>query len=125
MSLQHKFPEGYPWTNDNTHIWYANIAYDGLGLVNYKGSGCTAFAMIASDAIFGKNPVYRYKDKNQIRVGDILRINNDTHSVIVVEDLGKYTYRVAEGNYYYSIHYGRVINLETTGFDWGFTRYPK
>ena len=81
--------------------------------------------MIASDAAFGKVPVYKKVDRDNIKVGDILRVNDDTHFVIVLEDLGNNKYRIAEGNFNDSVHYGRVLNLEESGFDYRFTRYPE
>ena len=80
------------------------------------------FAMMASDVVFGKDtPVYQYYDKSQIRVGDILRINNDTHSVIAIKIDGNMI-TIAEGNYNSSIHYGRVIDIDKSNFVYGFTR---
>ena len=97
----------------------------GLGYSRYDGSGCVAFAMMASDAAFGDIPAYKFEDKSKIRVGDIIRINNDTHSVIVIKDNGGSKYTIAEGNYNSSVNYGRIIDLSKTGFTNGFTRYPK
>lgn len=82
-----------------------------------------AFSMIASDAAFGKIPAYKFTDKNKIRVGDILRINNDTHFVIVLKKINKSKFKIAEGNYNASINWGRVIDINETGFDYGYTRY--
>ena len=82
--------------------------------------------MIASDIAFGATlPVYKFYDKKEIRVGDILRILKDTHFVIVIEDMGDNEYRVAEGNYGGAVHYGGIIDIEMTGFAYGFTRYPQ
>ena len=97
----------------------------GLGYSSYSGCGCFAFAMIASDAAFGNAPAYEFTDKNKIRVGDILRINNDTHFVIVLKKNRNTKYTIAEGNYNSSINWGRVIDLKETGFDYGYTRYKK
>ena len=62
--------------------------------------------MIASDAAFGNISAYEFNDKNKIRVGDILRINNDTHFVIVLKILGDSKYKIAEGNFNSSINWG-------------------
>ena len=125
MTLEEKYPNGYPWTNDNEYRWGWDAAY-GLNRPWYLGYGCVAFAMMASDAAFGTTlPVYQFNDKKDIRVGDILRILKDTHSVIVLEDLGDNEYIVAEGNYGGAVHYGGIINIEVVGFDYGFTRYPQ
>ena len=116
MGLQSKYPQGYSWNNSNKYSWGTSVAI-GLGYSRYDGSGCVAFAMMASDAAFG--------DKSKIRVWDIIRINNDTHSVIVIKDNGGSKYTIAEGNYNSSVNYGRIIDLSKTGFTNGFTRYPK
>ena len=79
--------------------------------------------MLASDAAFGNIPAYEFRDKSEIRVGDILRINNDSHSVIVLKKNGGSQYTIAEGNYNSSINWGRVINIDTSGFVYGYTRY--
>ncbi len=49
-----------------------------------------------------------HKDYTNIKVGDILRVDNDTHSVIVLE-VRDNSVIVAEGNYNASIHWGREI----------------
>ena len=124
MGLQSKYPQGYSWNNSNKYSWGTSVAI-GLGYSRYDGSGCVAFAMMASDAAFGDIPAYKFEDKSKIRVGDIIRINNDTHSVIVIKDNGGSKYTIAEGNYNSSVNYGRIIDLSKTGFTNGFTRYPK
>ena len=94
-----------------------------MGYSAYTGNGCFAFAMIASDAAFGNIPAYEFKDRKKIRVGDIIRINNDTHFAIVLKINGNSKYTIAEGNYNSSINWDRVIDLNQTGFDYGYTRY--
>ena len=121
IALKEKYPEGMPWTNANKYTWGSTIAM-GLGYSSVGGSGCQAFAMIASDAAFGDIPVYKFTDKKQIKVGDILRIKNDSHSVIVLEINGN-NITIAEGNYNSSIHWGRVIDIDNCGFVYGYTRY--
>lgn len=102
IAMKEQFPEGMPWTNDNYYAWNAGI-YSG-------GYGCAGFAFILSDAAFGTEaPAYIHEDYNNIRVGDILRINNDTHSVVVLE-VKPNSVIVAEGNYNSSIHWGREIS---------------
>ncbi len=94
------FPEGMHWTNDNYYAWKGGI-YTG-------GFGCAGFAFAVSDAAFGDAPARIHYDYTNIQVGDILRINNDTHSVIVLE-VKENSVVVAEGNYNSSIHWGREI----------------
>ncbi len=94
------FPEGLKWTNDNYYGWKGGI-YSG-------GFGCAAFAFAVSDAAFGDARATIHHDYNNIRVGDILRVENDTHSVIVLE-VKQDSVIVAEGNYNSSIHWGREL----------------
>ena len=61
-----------------------------------------------SDAAFGDTKALIHKDYSNIRVGDILRVDNDTHSVIVLE-VREDSVIVAEGNYNSAIHWGREI----------------
>jgi len=114
IALQDKYPEGMPWTNANT----------------YKGGGCVAFANILSDAAFGVDAPYHtvirptYED---IRVGDILRLNDNTHSVIVLKKDSE-CIEIAEGNYNSSIHWGRIIfrdSLDNGQIDYLISRYPE
>ncbi|MEE3467812.1 MAG: Ig-like domain-containing protein [Eubacterium sp.] len=105
MAKKKKYPEGKSWTNANSYTWNA---FPGI---RYIMAGCAGFAAIMSDAAFGKKtPAREVKNPKaaKVRVGDMLRLNNDTHSVIVlkVETDG---FVIAEGNYNYSIHWGRKI----------------
>lgn len=94
------FPEGMHWTNDDYCPFKGGIFYGGYG--------CAAFAFYLSDAAFGNAQARIHTDYNNIRVGDILRIYNDTHSVIVLK-VNPDSVTVAEGNYNSTIHWGRVI----------------
>lgn len=94
------YPEGMAWTNDNFYSW--------KGGIYSAGFGCAAFAFAVSDAAFGDAPAVMHTDYNNIRVGDILRVEHDTHSVIVLEVKAD-SVIVAEGNYNESIHWGREI----------------
>lgn len=100
MAQKAVFPEGMHWTNNDFYRW--------KGGVFMGGYGCAAFAFAVSDAAFGDAPAKVHKDYNNIKVGDILRINNDSHSVIVLE-VRENSVIVAEGNYNSSIHWGREI----------------
>ncbi len=115
MGLKPSYPEGMYWTNEI--VYQFNGAY-------YIGYGCAAFTFLVSDAAFGNVPVYEHYDYTKIRVGDILRINNDTHSVIVLEVHDDYIV-IAEGNYNKSIHWGRRLtnaDLEKN-LDYVWSRY--
>lgn len=100
MAMQSKYPEGKKWDNSNYYGWKGGI-YSG-------GYGCAGFAFLLSDAAFGSAPARIHRNKNNVRVGDILRLNNDGHSVIVLE-IQSDGVIVAEGNYNSSIHWGRKI----------------
>ena len=109
-ALKSKYPQGTSWTNNNQYTWPSSVAI-GLGYSSYRGSGCVGFAMLASDAAFGSIPAYKFTDKTKIRVGDIIRINNDTHFAIVLKINGNSKYTIAEGNYNSSINWNRIIDL--------------
>lgn len=115
--LKAAYPEGMRWTNDNSHFSAG---------VNMTGYGCAGFALICSDAAFGSLPVTEtHSDFDRVRVGDILRVSNDTHSVVVLEKRAD-SVIVAEGNFNSSIHWGREISrgeLERGNFS-AQTRYP-
>jgi hypothetical protein len=110
------FPEGMHWTNDNYYEWNGGTFVGGYG--------CAAFAFQLSDAAFGNNPATIHRDYDNIKVGDILRVYNDTHSVIVLEVRGD-SVIVAEGNYNSSIHWGRKMTRSEIIDDYSYimTRY--
>ncbi len=99
------YPEGMTWTNKDCYVSMARGSDYGVAT---KGYGCHGFALAASDAAFGDAPIHFLKNPNQIRVGDILRINNNSHTVIAIGfDATGIT--IAEGNYNSSIHWGRKL----------------
>lgn len=104
IALKEEYPEGMKWTNENYYAWKGGV-YSG-------GYGCAGFAFILSDAAFDSLPAREHTDFSKVRVGDILRLNDDTHSVIVLE-VKKDSVIVAEGNYNSSIHWGREISFST------------
>ena len=118
QALEEEYPEGMSWTNANSHFSPA---------LNTMGYGCAGFALICSDAAFGDLPVTsRHSDFDAVKVGDILRINFDTHSVVVLEKRAD-SVIVTEGNFNSSIHWGREISrqsLEDTQFTVQ-SRYPQ
>lgn len=115
--LKADYPEGMEWTNDN---YYSSSVLGG-------GLGCAGFAFLCSDAVFGDLPrTGTHSDFDAIRVGDYVRMNNDTHSVTVLEKRAD-SIVVTEGNYNSSIHWGREISrksLEAGNF-FVVTRYPE
>ena len=82
--------------------------------------------MILSDAAFGDREgrqisPFRF---GSVRVGDILRINGDTHSVIVLE-VNSDSVVIAEGNYNSSVHWGRTLSRQVVeSASYLITRYP-
>lgn len=119
IALKAKYPEGTPWTNDNYYDWKGGI-YD-------RGYGCAGFAFILSDAAFGDLPARQFTDFAQLRVGDILRMNNNGHSVVILEIRGD-QYVIAEGNYNSSIHWGRIVSKDevfSSATTYAMTRYPQ
>lgn len=118
IALKGEYPEGMRWTNDNYYAWNGGI-YSG-------GFGCAGFAFMLSDAAFGTLPARMETPSfDAIRVGDILRINNDTHSVIVLEVRANGVV-IAEGNYNSSIHWGRILTADQVNrADYAMTRYPE
>ena len=116
--LKESYPEGMRWINENSYTSSA------MWLTGY---GCAGFGLICSDAVFGDLPsAGRHSDFDAIRVGDMVRINHDTHTVVVLEKLAD-SIIVTEGNYNSSIHWGREISrsaLEDSDF-YVTTRYPQ
>lgn len=120
---QEAYKEGTTWTDYEPYS-------DTAGYYRWKGGtldgknisavGCVAFAFILSDEAFGSLPARMYAAGEftfaDIKVGDILRINGDSHTVIVLEvsDVGVV---VAEGNistgdHKGKVHWGRAISKE-------------
>ncbi len=121
IAMKDQYPEGMRWTNDNKYTWDKENC-------NFTGEGCLAFAMIMSDAAFGKDaPVRSVKDLSKVRAGDILVYKNGCFIVIVLE-VKENSVIVAEGNYYNSqiVSWGREISLDEIRytFEEMYTRYP-
>ncbi|MCI9343147.1 MAG: leucine-rich repeat domain-containing protein [Lachnospiraceae bacterium] len=138
LKEQDAYKEGTTWTDYEPYS-------DSKGYYRWKGGtldgkniaavGCVAFAFILSDAAFGSLPNRMYASGEfsyeDIKVGDILRVNNDTHTVIVLEvrDVGVV---VAEGNigmgdHQGKVHWGRTISKEEVmgSTSHYITRYPE
>ena len=122
IAMKSKYPEGTPWTNSNSYVWDCTVFPDTI----YTGFGCVAFAMILSDAAFGdrEGRTVETVRLGNVRVGDILRINGDSHSVIVLE-VNADSVVIAEGNYNSSVHWGRTLSRQVVeSADYLITRYP-
>jgi len=118
-ALKSQYPEGTPWTNDNRYDWHGGI---------YRGGyGCAGFAFMLSDAAFGSLPARKLEtfSYSDVRTGDILRLSNGTHSVIVLEIYPDHVV-IAEGNYNKSVHWGRTVTKdEAEQSAYLMTRYPE
>ncbi len=126
------YKEGREWTNDvpysdaNLYQWHGGT----LDGVNISAVGCVAFAFTLSDASFGELKARKYAQGaftfEDIKVGDILRVREDAHTVIVLEvsDAGVV---VAEGNYNGTVHWERKISKDEVMKDTShyITRYPE
>ena len=119
LAQKTRYPEGMIWTDNDSYFWNIN---------NTKGYGCAAFAFILSDAAFGTLPSRTLSDVtiDDLRVGDILRMDKDTHSAVVLEVYEDHVV-LAEGNYNSSVHWGRVFTAQeiASSVDYAITRYPE
>lgn len=127
------YKEGTTWTNfepygtnsvEKEYRWKGGKI---LGNVS-SGVGCAAFVFILSDEAFGELPARVLYDNDKfssVKVGDILRINGNSHSVIVLRKTPAGVI-VAEGNYSGTVHWGRVLTKdEVNQADFIVTRYPQ
>ena len=111
LSFKTKYPEGMKFTNADYRSWVGGI---------YRGGyGCAGFCFELSDAAFAPNlAVMRTTNLTTgLKPGDIIRLDYNTHSVIVLEVYSDYVV-VAEANYNKSVHWGRRITfaeIEKTG----------
>ena len=133
-----EYKEGTTWTNDEPYSdskGYYRWKGGPLGGANIVAVGCVAFSFILSDEAFGSLPARMYGEGafqyEDIKVGDILRVNGDAHTVIVLE-VDEVGVVVAEGNistgdHKGKVHWGRTISKEevmrTTSHY--ITRYPE
>ena len=132
VALQKEYPEGRTWTNSDPygpgkpepHYRWKGGPIDGKNIVSV---GCAAFAFILSDAAFGNLPnrtvqAGQIKLEN-VRVGDVLRVNGNSHVVIVLKVTAGGVI-IAEGNYNGTVHWGRAMSrAEVEGADLLLTRY--
>lgn len=117
VSLKNEYPQGMRWTDDD---YYQSTA------LCRGGHGCEGFALICSDIAFGNLPISRtHSNFDEIRVGDMIRMNNDTHTVIVLQKK-KDSVIIVEGNFNNSINWGREVKRQTleNGNFVVRTRYP-
>ena len=125
------YTEGTPW--DNSHTYRNTVEYDGYPAGCYGAGGCFAFMMdmmeYASNYEYPIRVVHgTYDNLPKLHVGDGVRVNNDTHSVLIIEvHSDGHTVTVAEGNFNRSVHWGRVIDLAdpSSGFCYISTFWPE
>ena len=105
LSLRRSYPDGMVWTDDFYYQWRGGVFRGGLG--------CSAFAMMISDYLFGSKPARLVRSFSQLRPGDIVRYRETVdHMVIVMKVVGNMVV-VGEGNLEGKVHWGRTIPLHT------------
>ena len=125
------YTEGTPW--DNSHTYWNTVEYDGYPAGCYGAGGCFAFMMdmmeYASNYEYPIRVVYgTYDNLPKLHVGDGVRVDNDAHSVLIIEvHPDGHTVTVAEGNFNSSVHWGRTIDLAdpSSGFCYISTFWPE
>ncbi len=119
VALKSQYPDGTRWTNSNYYGWKGGI-YSG-------GYGCAGFAFMLSDAAFGSLPARMIKPVSfsDVRVGDIIRVKGDSHSVIVLE-VQTDSVVIAEGNMNSSVLWGRTLKkTDVEAATYLITRWPQ
>ncbi|MGN1023317.1 MAG: hypothetical protein ACI4OJ_07465 [Lachnospiraceae bacterium] len=110
-ALKARYPEGMRWSSQNT---YQNDAVAPFSVF----TGCSAFAMMISDEIYGKEaPMVELHPSStaELRPGDIARIFHDSHSVLVLSVDSRFV-TVCEGNYGGTVHWeGRYPRAQLEG----------
>lgn len=132
LKEQDAYKEGTPWTDyepysdGNYYRWKGGP----IGGANIVAVGCVAFAFVLSDAAFGDLPNRTYTEGHfqyeDIKAGDILRMNNNTHTVIVLQAFDS-SVVIAEGNNSGKVHWERVISKAEVMNNTAtyITRYPE
>lgn len=122
-----EFYEGRPWTDESsgTYTWHGGN--DG-GRIATRGTGCANFAFRMSDAAFDTVPgrlYYNWEfEYGDVKVGDIIRIKGDSHSVVALQ-VNEESVVIAEGNYNGTIHWGRILTkADVESATYIITRYP-
>ena len=114
IAFKTQYPQGMKWDN--------SITYTSKYIIGY---GCAAFAWILSDTAFGFDASMRqHKDFTNICVGDMIRINNNSHTVIVLEVKSDRVI-IAEANYDSAVNWGRELLISNISGGHITTRYPE
>ena len=125
-AINSSYPEGAYWGDYSSYSSSGRMTASDGSMYRAVGRGCAGFAYLASDAAFdGLDFTRKYSfSYNDIHVGDILRIKNDTHSVVVLEKYDDHIV-VVEGNFNQDVHWGRTFSKSyVLGADYLLTRYP-
>ena len=111
------YPEGSYWGIDSSYTSDA---------LQMTWAGCAGFALYCSDLVFGDLPISEvHSDFDRIKVGDMVRDQSGSHTVVVLEK-NENSVVVVEGNYNDVVHWNRVMNRTDPEF-YNFTvttRYP-
>ena len=109
IAKQSEYPEGMHWNNDNCYDWKGGGGYG-------RGCGCAGFAFMLSDVCFGTIKATKVEPcPSSFKVGDVVRINDNTHSVIILKiesSTSESIITIAEGNFGSAIHWGRKFTLQ-------------
>ena len=116
--LKNQFPEGYP---------VDKFSVSKLNMADYLGYGSQAFAYILSDAVFGDLPAELDWDVafDEVKVGDILRIDSDSRAVVIVEKQKDHVV-VAQGDWKGegTVHWGETLTAaQVEAADYRISRY--
>ena len=127
--LKQEFPSGYYWNdangtgnggvtqtpcNHSYNTYYCNLYLGNSTIIGGLGMGtqCAGFSSMLSDRIFGKDtPAKIFYNYDDIRIGDQARINNNSHTVFIIDKTDEYVI-IAECNADYNsciINWGRKI----------------
>lgn len=122
IAMEDAYPTGTSWTNANSYAWSCG----------WSAAGCMGFAHMISDAAFG-NAAFRTIENDgsgnmydKIKVGDVVRTDYNSHSVIVLEKNSDHIV-VAEGNWSGQVLWGRTISKDKINSDCAYieTRYGR
>ena len=101
---QQDYPEGKKWTDDDCYFWKG---------INSHHCVCVGFAYLLSDACFGDIKAKKLETcPSNFKVGDVVRVNNNQHSVIIIKiDYKNNIITLAEGNFNRKVHWGRTYKI--------------
>lgn len=129
IAMKKDYPEEMAWTDASSGSYKWKGGKGPNGEIAESGTGCVNFAFRLSDAVFDSIPArmlvngkFSFED---IKAGDILRMDGNSHSVIVLQALDDLLV-IAEGNYNGKVHWGRTLSKdEVLTANYVLTRYPE